>query len=112
MSKRIVLDVRVPVPRLRICEFDSTDASRIGAHEPAHRRCVVPGPEVVQPRFCVAFFAGEVVLGSVCCSPESGEIIPERQTGEGGGLQVGVTSTRLLRSHSIRAKYVFGLMAV
>ena len=34
----------------------------VGRHKPAERESVVPGPELVASRFCIAFFAGELVV--------------------------------------------------
>ena len=39
----------------------STTPERVGRHEPSYTRCVVASPEIVQSRFGIAFFAGELV---------------------------------------------------
>ena len=39
---------------------------RVRRHEPTHARCVIASTEIVEVRFGVAFFAGElVVLGNI-----------------------------------------------
>jgi hypothetical protein len=65
-TQRVIPNVGVAVQSLRVLGMT---AQRIGTHEASHAGGVVPGPEVVQPAFGVAFFAGEfVVQGRVLAS--------------------------------------------
>ena len=68
----VIQDIAVKIQRLRVSKVcirnrigPITSVVVIGTEEPAHRRCVVPGAEVVVAGFGVSFFAGEVEGGCV-----------------------------------------------
>ena len=52
--------VAVKIETLWISRIGKVKPRRIRTRKPSHIRSVVPGPEVVEARFCVSFFAGEL----------------------------------------------------
>ena len=63
VAERIVENVAVHIPSLRIGGIGDEIPKRIRRHKPTVLRRIVPRAEIVQPRFGVAFFAGEFVGG-------------------------------------------------
>ncbi len=65
LRQGIVADIAVQVERLRIAEtgvrYGSGLVRPIGRHKASETGSVVPGPEVVESGFGIAFFAGELV---------------------------------------------------
>ena len=59
-ARRIVARIAVQIKRLRIIQVSEKDASRIGRHEAAELRGVVPRWEVMQATLGVLLLTGEV----------------------------------------------------
>jgi|GEM_PF-4498591 len=65
IAQRIISNISVQVPTLRVSSF-LIGKRCVSRHEPSQARRAVSSPEVVEPRFRITFFAGElVVLGHI-----------------------------------------------
>jgi hypothetical protein len=67
-SQRVVPDIRIHVPGLRVF-WMLARTNLVGTHESAHLRGVVAGPEIIEVGFGISFFAGEFVLTPVSNPP-------------------------------------------
>jgi hypothetical protein len=78
-SQRITTDVEIEIPALRVF-FGLIGERNISTREPPLCRRVVPREEVIQPRFNISFFLGELLANAVRCAISCNPCPPRTST--------------------------------